>query len=166
MYPEDSPKKSFFSPLKKTKARTKRSVVGVIVFDGEKFLLLHRVLNWRGWEYPKGGIDAGEKPESAIGRELKEETGLDKYELVGKVNESVFYDRVHNMDVFMQNFLVRVSSNNKVHFDAQAVVEGKKLIEHDDFRWCFPGEAVELLRHDNSKLSMKKAIKMLGLETK
>ena len=50
-----------------------REIVGLVVFDGEKFLLLHRVLHWSGWEFAKGGIKAGEKIEEAIRRELFEE---------------------------------------------------------------------------------------------
>jgi 8-oxo-dGTP pyrophosphatase MutT (NUDIX family) len=121
-------------------------------------------MNWRGWEYPKGGIDAGEDAIGAIGRELFEETGLVKYEVIGKVDEYTFVDNVHNREVFMQSYLVRVSSNNKVHFDNQPLENGKKVFEHDDFKWCFPSEAVKLLTHNNSKRAMKKAIKMLGLK--
>ncbi len=165
MYPEDSPRKrKKFVFHNSPKERTKRNVVGIIAFDGEKFLLLHRVLNWKGWEYPKGGIDLGENFEKTIGRELLEETGIPKHELVGKVDEYNFYDKVHNRDVFMQNFLVRVSSNNKINFDNQAVENGKRIIEHDDFKWCFPAEAVKLLTHDNSKKSLRKAIKLLGIQ--
>jgi len=157
MYPEDKHKPSF------SKERARRDVVGIIAFDGEKFLLLHRVLNWSGWEYPKGGIDLGEEAIGTIGRELLEETGIPKYELVGLVDEYKFDDRVHNRDVFMQTYLVRVSSNTRINFDNQPKENGEKLIEHDDFKWCFPEEAVKLLTHNNSKRSMKRAIKMLGL---
>jgi len=160
MYPEEKS----FSMKKVLPPRTKRNVVGIIPFDGEKFLLLHRVLNWKGWEYPKGGIDEGENAEKTLGRELYEETGLKEFELVGKVDEYNFLDKVHNREVFMQSFLVRVSSNNKVNFDNQPVEGGKKLVEHDDFKWCFPFEAVKLLTHANSRRSMKRAIKMLGLK--
>ena len=159
MYPEENRKESV-----PAKERARRDVVGIIAFDGEKFLLLHRVLNWSGWEYPKGGIDKGEEAISTIGRELLEETGIPKYELVGLVDKYKFDDRVHNRDVFMQTYLVRVSSNTKINFENQPNENGEQLIEHDDFKWCFPGEAVKLLTHNNSKRSMKRAIKMLGLQ--
>ena len=76
----------------------------------------------------------------------------------------IFLDHVHDKEVFIQNYLIRVSSNNKINFDNQSVKDGKKIMEHDDFKWCFPAEAVKLLTHNNSKRSMKKAIKMLGLQ--
>jgi 8-oxo-dGTP pyrophosphatase MutT (NUDIX family) len=162
MYPEENQlnrrevgsKKSFL---------IERNIVGIITFDGEKFLLLHRILNWTGWEYAKGGINDGEKIEAAIGRELFEETGIPKFELIGKVDEYYFLNKATNKSRYVQNYLVRVSSNNRINFDNQSVVDGKVILEHDDFKWCFPSEAVKMITHDNSKRSMKKAIKMLGL---
>jgi len=165
MYPEGEPKKGKgFSAKHGSSKASKRYIVGLVVFDGEKFLLLHRVLHWRGWEFPKGGIKEGESIDAAIKRELFEETGLSKLELIGKIDELTYYDDSRNLDSFIKNFLIRVSSNNRISFEHQAVKDGKKVIEHDDFKWCFPGEAVSLLKHKNMKETMKKAIKVLGLE--
>jgi 8-oxo-dGTP pyrophosphatase MutT (NUDIX family) len=164
MYPEDKPKqrKHSFKPGLRLPV-TKRSIVGIIVFDGEKFLLLHRALNWSGWEYPKGGIEAGEDICAAIARELLEETGIPKFEVVGKVDKKKFFDRVRNVVGVMESYLIRVSSNNKVNFEHQELRGGEMIMEHDGFKWCFPGEAVKLLKYEDGKQSMKKAIQMLGL---
>ena len=45
-----------------------------------------------GWQMPQGGIDAGEEPRTAAMRELKEETGTDKAELIGEMEDWVTYD--------------------------------------------------------------------------
>lgn len=139
-------------------------IVGLVVFDGEKFLLLHRLLHWRGWEFPKGHIKEGEPVDAAMARELFEETGILKFELLGKIDEVNYFDNVRKRKSHVQNFLVRVSSNNKITFEHQAIKNGERVAEHDDFKWCFPSEAVKLLKHKNMKQSMQKAIKMLGLE--
>jgi len=146
--------------------KKRRNIVGVIVFDGERFLLLHRVLNWKGWEYPKGGIEEGEEKEGTVGRELFEETSLTKFEMIGKVGEFDFFDKKRGFTTTMTNFLVRVSSNSKVSLEENQVVDenGKKIIEHDDYKWCQPQEAIKLLTHEDTKAAMKKAIKMLGLQ--
>ncbi len=162
MYPEGNiiKHKEFVA---KTPVLPERNVVGIITFDGEKFLLLHRLLNWSGWEYAKGGIEEGEKIENAIGRELFEETGIPKFEMISKVDEYYFLNKITGKNVHVQNYVVRVSSNNRINFDNQPVVDGKVILEHDDFKWCFPMEAVKMITHDNSKRSLKKAIKILGL---
>jgi putative (di)nucleoside polyphosphate hydrolase len=44
------------------------------------------------WQMPQGGIDKGESPRQAALRELKEETGTDKAEIVGEMEGWVSYD--------------------------------------------------------------------------
>ena len=148
------------------KGTGKRSIAGIIVFDGERFLLLHRVLHWRGWEYPKGEIDAGESIGGAIARELFEETGIKKFELISFIDEVVFFDKFRNTDSDAKSYLVRVPSTVKVSFGNQPVEDGARIIEHDKYKWCQPGEALKLLTHKDMKVALGKAIKVLGIEVK
>lgn len=143
-----------------------RNIIGIIVFDGERFLLLHRCLHWRGWEYVKGGIEDKESHEDALKRELFEETGIKKFELISKINTVEFFDKVRKVKGKMENYLVRVSSNSVVKLNNEHVLDGKKVIEHDDFKWCFPEEAVKKLTHSDTKKSLRDAIKVLGLTLK
>ena len=46
----------------------------------------------RFWQMPQGGIDPGETPEQAVMRELMEETGTDKAEIIGETEDWLFYD--------------------------------------------------------------------------
>ena len=141
-----------------------RELIGVVIFDGEKFLLLHRVLNWAGWEYTKGGIDEGESPEEAIKRELFEETGISKYDLIGTLDNFIFFDSVRKANSHLTNFIVRVPNTAKITFTNQeANGEGEQIVEHDQFKWFFPKEAIEALTHDNQKETLKKAIALLGI---
>ncbi len=45
-----------------------------------------------GWQMPQGGIDEGEEPRQAALRELKEETGTDKAEIIGEMQDWITYD--------------------------------------------------------------------------
>jgi len=45
-----------------------------------------------GWQLPQGGIDAEEDPRSAVLRELAEEIGTDRAEVIGEHPEWMTYD--------------------------------------------------------------------------
>ena len=44
------------------------------------------------WQFPQGGIDEGESSKEALFRELEEEIGTDKVEVVAKYPEWITYD--------------------------------------------------------------------------
>ena len=44
------------------------------------------------WQMPQGGIDAGETPMQAALRELYEETGTDKAEIIAETSHWLYYD--------------------------------------------------------------------------
>lgn len=94
-----------------------RKAVGAIVFHNNEYLLVYKVkginanANIPGhWDFPKGGVQKADKSlESAILRELKEETGSDQYRIVSKYNEKINFDfpRGHKYDCQETNmFLV------------------------------------------------------------
>lgn len=54
-----------------------RPNVGIILADGRGHLLWAKRIGRNAWQFPQGGIDAGENPEQALFRELYEEVGLE-----------------------------------------------------------------------------------------
>lgn len=46
----------------------------------------------RGWQLPQGGIEAGEQAKVAVFREVKEETGILRLEVVRELAEPIPYD--------------------------------------------------------------------------
>ncbi|MBI2381739.1 MAG: RNA pyrophosphohydrolase [Gammaproteobacteria bacterium] len=55
-----------------------RPNVGIIITDGRGRLLWARRHRQDSWQFPQGGIHAGETPEDAMFRELHEEVGLNQ----------------------------------------------------------------------------------------
>lgn len=75
-------------------AKPYRQGVGIVLFNqmGRVFVGRRADQAIDAWQLPQGGIDEGEDPLAAARRELKEETGADKTELIGEVSEWLSYD--------------------------------------------------------------------------
>jgi 8-oxo-dGTP diphosphatase len=74
------------------------SLAGCLIFDRQgKLLLIHRNTPKRTqWELPGGKVDAGEEPEDAAVRELKEELGV-TVRLLKKAGERDFTEDGYTM---------------------------------------------------------------------
>jgi putative (di)nucleoside polyphosphate hydrolase len=55
-------------------------------------IMLRRHTEGKPWQMPQGGIDEGEEPGMAATRELKEEVGTDKAEILAENKRWLFYD--------------------------------------------------------------------------
>ena len=75
-----------------------RKGVGAVIFNNYGLVWLgRRISNGRNkythtWQMPQGGIDESETPETAVLREVKEETGTDKVEIIDKTPDWIDYD--------------------------------------------------------------------------
>jgi putative (di)nucleoside polyphosphate hydrolase len=82
------------SPLEnKLESKPYRQNVGIVVFNQNGEVLVgERVNVLGGWQFPQGGIDAGEDPKTAALRELYEEVGIANPELIKESEEWLYYD--------------------------------------------------------------------------
>jgi putative (di)nucleoside polyphosphate hydrolase len=58
-----------------------RANVGIVLMRDDQRVFVGGRPGGKGWQFPQGGIAAGEAPEQALFRELKEEVGLEPHEV-------------------------------------------------------------------------------------
>lgn len=104
--------------------KTIEVVAAIIVKDGKVFATRRGYGKWQGWwEFPGGKIEAGESPEDALVREIREE--LDAEIAVGDLVETVEWD-YPDFHLTMHCFLCSLLSES-VH-----------LNEHEAAAWLTP----------------------------
>lgn len=78
-----------------SETRPYRDNVGIVVFNAQGRVWLGRRAHASGphtWQFPQGGVDAGEHLEAAARRELYEETGITSVSLIGRIEDWIAYD--------------------------------------------------------------------------
>ena len=71
-----------------------RKCVGMMILNSNKEILVGRRLDHPSgyWQMPQGGIDDNENPKEAVWREMLEEIGTNKAELIKISNQWINYD--------------------------------------------------------------------------
>lgn len=101
--------------------KTIRVVAAIIIDNGKVFATQRGYGEFKdGWEFPGGKIDAGETPEEALVREIKEE--LDTEVEVKELLDTVEYD-YPNFHLSMDCFICEIKSGDLV------------LKEHEASKW-------------------------------
>ena len=92
-----------------------------------KFFLAKRVDIKDAWQFPQGGIDKGETPKMALFRDLKEEIGTDKVEIIAEYPKWLSYDFPEDVlekmkpysGQIQKYFLVRLKKNAKIKLNTE-----------------------------------------------
>lgn len=134
--------------FKKQKVKKIINAVQAIMFQKNKFLLLHRASNWVGWEFCKGAIEEGESKEQALAREINEETGIADFEVLEKLDSTYQIISSKGFLVTMHVYLVKVEGKEDYHVQVDNM-------EHDGFAWVRIKEAMEMVRENEKKVLEK-----------
>jgi len=116
-----------------------------------EYFILHRHKHWKGWEFPKGGIDAGETASQTAKREIYEETGNKALKLKKYNSKGIYrYDkRISDRPGMKGQTFTLFSAEiraNKVKIDRK---------EHSGFKWLSFDKAVKKLTWSNQKKCLR-----------
>jgi len=138
----------------------REKTIGIITFkrDGKsiKYLLLHHGGDY--WNFPKGRQEPGENEMASALRELKEETGIDRIDIIDGFRDEYDYD-------FSSE--IRNGVKEKVHKHAIFVLgeaqseEVEISDEHLDYGWFDFETALKRMFFQQGRDSLKKAHQFL-----
>jgi len=119
-----------------------RPNVGIILCNAYNQVFWGKRVNQHAWQFPQGGINAGETPEQAMFRELEEEVGLkpQHVRVLGRTREWLRYDvpahwtRRDNRGLYRGQkqiwFLLRLTGR-----DCDVCLRASSRPEFDAWRW-------------------------------
>ena len=128
-----------------------RRGVGIMLLDRRSHVFVGRRLDMAGehWQMPQGGIDKGEAPLAAALRELHEEAGTDKAELIAESARWFRYDVPE--DIASRLWLRRYRGQTQKWFAMRFTGEDRDIdvaTAHAEFgawKWVPPTELPRLI---------------------
>jgi nucleoside triphosphatase len=128
--------------------------VGALIFNQEGELFLMKTHKFRGrYVVPGGHIELGEKMEDAVRREVKEETGLDVYDIQFLCFQEFVYD-----DAFWKK-------RHYIFFDFACRTDSTEVTlnhEAQEYLWAEPEEALKLAIDSYTGVAIRKYLERSG----
>ncbi|MFH1917076.1 MAG: NUDIX domain-containing protein [Nanoarchaeota archaeon] len=148
---------------------TRTDQVECIVFRrckaGLEYLLLKRIPEKGGfWQPPCGGVEPSETIEKAALRELFEETGITKEQIVQQIPDvhqftmNKHYLTGEEMPVITEHVI-----GLEVGEDVLVSFERNIHAEHEEYCWVGFEEALRLLKWENNEAAFRKLNRLLSL---
>lgn len=129
-----------------------RKGVGIMLLDrGGRVFVARRIdMPSAAWQMPQGGIDAGETPLEAAWREMLEEIGTDRAELIAESRRWLRYDLPAELAAQLWRGRFRGQEQKWFAFrftgtDADIDITRHKHPEFSDWRWAAMAELPDLI---------------------
>ncbi len=122
--------------------------VQAIIYDVDDgvyyFLIFHRILHWKGWEFLKETMEPGETQLQCLRRGIREETHLKNYRIEKRLNRAFAWHDHGQPTRIVQVYAVRVPKRQRVSLR-------QKIMEHDKYTWATKKQALKLLTYTNAR---------------
>ena len=151
---------------------TYRQSTSAVILDKKGRILIVQNNSYKDneWNIPGGGIEEGETPETTMMRELKEELGSDKFEIVKVSKQTYRYewpDDLINKKIAESKLVFR--GQEKTRFLIKFLGEDRDLKpeikEIKAIKWVLPKELATYLVFPNQMQEMEILLKEFGVET-
>ncbi len=133
-----------------------RKSVFIVIYSREKnkieYLLLKRKRHWKGWEFPKEGVEKNEREEETVGRGIREETGL---QIIGKIQKFNIYGK-YRYGKKLSDRPGFIGQSYSLY--ACEINKGKVKLdehEHSTYEWLEYDDAIKRLTWKNQKQSLE-----------
>jgi len=118
---------------------------------GIKYLILKRKLHWKGWEFPKGGLEKSRNHIKNVKREIKEETGkppfnIKKFQVSGKYRYKKELKDREGIDGQTYSLYSAEIKPNLIKIDKK---------EHSDYQWLSFEKALKKLTWPNQRRCLR-----------
>ena len=134
-----------FSGSLSTDDRYRRGV-GIVLIDGRGCVFMAQKHITRRWQFPQGGLDAGEEESTAAWREMYEETGVQKARLLGQTRGVYRY-----LVPWYSFWRLRFKGQSQRWFlflckecDEDIHLNGEAVPEFSSWRWVDPENILEV----------------------
>ena len=113
--------------------------------------MLKRKLHWKGWEFPKGGVDSKESIKKTIIREVKEETG--------QIPKNIKNHRVTGKYKYHEELRDRRGIKGQTYSLYSVELPKEKIkvdeVEHTAYKWVSFDKAVKKLTWPNQRKCLR-----------
>lgn len=136
----------------------KDTSIGIIVYRKTKKIIIYLIIKHsKGhWAFPKGHCNPGEKPIDTALRELYEETGINKTELISKKimlkEQYIVKDNNEHILKTVQYFIAKTTQR-------AVKVDGNEIV---DYQWCTFDRAITLITFSEAKEILIKAHQLIS----
>jgi len=124
--------------MKKRTIKKVRAIIYDIKNGRPYFLILHRILRWRGWEFLKETIERGEILRKAVLRGIREETKLKKFRIIKRLDKQEKWQALGRNYFIVNTFLVKANMNEKISLK-------QEIVEHNRYQWVDKKTALKRL---------------------